>query len=65
MSRTSSSGTPAHADESGVPTLSSIALVENRRRSGSAPVAQRLGFAVRHEPGGAGVMRIERHLRRD
>lgn len=49
------------ADESGVPALSSIALAENRRM---LSLAQRLGFAVRREPGGATVVRIERRLRR-
>jgi acetyltransferase len=48
------------ADESGVPALSSIVLAENRRM---LALAQRLGFAVRREPGGATVMRIERRLR--
>ena len=50
------------AREAGVPELSSVALAENRRM---LTLARRLGFTVRHEPGGAGVMRIERRLRRE
>ena len=47
------------ADESGVPALSSIALAENRRM---LALAQRLGFTLRREPGGAIMTRIERRL---
>jgi acetyltransferase len=45
------------ADESGVPALSSVALAENRRM---LALAQRLGFTLRREPGGAIMTRIER-----
>ena len=47
------------ADQAGVPALSSIVLAENHRM---VALAQALGFRVRREPGGAGVLRIERLL---
>jgi len=49
------------ADASGVPCLSSIVLAENHRM---LALALGLGFTVRHEPGGATVLRVERWLPR-
>jgi hypothetical protein len=42
--------------------LSGVALSENRRM---LALAQRLGFTIRREPGGATVMRIERRRPRE